>query len=193
MRRLMFAGILACLFAVVGVFGAATGGAHTGPPPPGDPQCPSVTASPKLIWPPNHKFERITLTVPNATQDQIRIYKITQDEPVEGLGDGDFGPDAFISDDKRTALVRAERSGLGDGRIYRIAFDVFVGGVKKCSYAAYVGVPHDMGPPNRDTCGRAPCDSGQNYNSLVGGNHNTPSQGGADGTAPHVNHGPLFK
>ena len=193
MRRLTFAGILACLFALAAVFGTATGGAHTGPPPPGDPQCPKATASPQVIWPPNHKFEEITISVPNATQDQIRIYKITQDEPVEGLGDGDFGPDGFISDDKQTAFVRAERSGLGDGRVYRIAFDVFDGDVKKCSFAVYVGVPHDMGPPNRDTGGRVPRDSGQAYNSRVGGDHNTPSQGGDDGTAPHVNRGPLFK
>lgn len=192
MRRLMFAGILACTLAVAAIF-AATGGAHTGPPPPGDPQCQKVTANTNLIWPPNHKFEEIKLSVPNATTDQIRIYKITQDEPVEGLGDGDFGPDAFYGEDRHTALVRAERSGLGDGRVYRIAFDVFVDGEKSCSYAVYVGVPHDMGPPNRHTGGREPIDSGQDYNSLVGGDHNTPSQGGDDGTAPHKNVGPLFK
>ena len=41
---------------------------------------------------------------------------VTQDEPVNGLGDGDTGPDAVTLSDG--ILLRAERSGTGDGRVY---------------------------------------------------------------------------
>ena len=42
----------------------------------------------------------------NAT---ITITGVTQDEPTNGLGDGDTGPDAIINGN--TVLLRAERSG----------------------------------------------------------------------------------
>jgi hypothetical protein len=155
---------------------AATAVAHDGPPPPGDPQCPQVTANKTEIWP-NGKFVRITLTVPNATQDQIRIYKVTQDEPTTGLGHWDSGPDAFISEDKHSAVVRAERSRDGDGRVYRIAFDVFDGELKKCSFAVYVGVPRDFKSEA--------VNSGQDYDSRVGGDDSPPSEGDDDHGAHH--------
>jgi hypothetical protein len=185
----MFACILTCTFAVMAVF-SATGMAHTGPIPPDDPQCPQVTANLTEIWPANGRFVRITLTVPNATQDQIRIYKVTQDEPVEGLNRWDRGPDAIISDDKHSALVRAERSDDGDGRVYRIAFDVYdvAGEVKKCSFAVYVGVPLDKCSPD----GPDAVNSGQDYNSRESSDE-SPPQGGSHGMAPYYKHGGFFK
>jgi hypothetical protein len=58
----------------------------------------------------------------NAT---ITIDKVTQDEATNGLGDGDTPVDAVIthnpgSDD--TLLLRAERSGKGNGRVYHVHF-----------------------------------------------------------------------
>jgi hypothetical protein len=54
----------------------------------------------------------------NAT---ITITGVTQDEPTNGLGDGDTPIDAVINADG-TVLLRAERSGSGNGRVYRVSF-----------------------------------------------------------------------
>jgi hypothetical protein len=55
----------------------------------------------------------------NAT---ITITGVTQDEATNGLGDGDTNVDAVIKDDGHSVLLRAERSGKGDGRVYRVHF-----------------------------------------------------------------------
>lgn len=76
-----------------------------------------------LLWPPNHGLVAIGITGVtdpdnNAT---IAIDSVTQDEPTQGLGDGDTAIDAVINGDG-TVLIRAERSGEADGRVYHIAF-----------------------------------------------------------------------
>ena len=53
----------------------------------------------------------------NAT---ITIDSVTQDEPTNGLGDGDTAIDAIKDGD--TVLLRAERSGNGNGRVYHVCF-----------------------------------------------------------------------
>jgi hypothetical protein len=59
-----------------------------------------------------------------------------------------------------TVLLRAERSGTGNGRVYRISFSASdgVGGV--CSGQVTVCVPHDRG--NESIC----VDNGQVYDSV---------------------------
>jgi len=51
----------------------------------------------------------------------ITITGITQDEPLNGVDDGNTCPDAKgVGTD--TAMLRAERSGSGSGRLYQVAF-----------------------------------------------------------------------
>ncbi len=79
--------------------------------------------SEECLWPPKHNFVEIKIlgvTDPNDNAS-IVIDSVTQDEPTEGLGDGDTAIDAIINDDG-SVLLRAERSGTGDGRIYKIEF-----------------------------------------------------------------------
>ena len=57
-------------------------------------------------------------------------------------------------------FVRAERSGKGDGRVYRIAFTGSDGKGGECTGSVTVGVPHDQGK------GSTPIDSGQTVNSF---------------------------
>ena len=61
-----------------------------------NPVCTAVNGGPDL-WPPNHKFKLITLTGatdPDGNTVVLTITGVTQDEPLNGLGDGDTSPDA---------------------------------------------------------------------------------------------------
>jgi hypothetical protein len=87
----------------------------------------------------------------------IAITGVTQNEPVNGLGDGDTSPDTVVQQD--AVLIRAERSGTCNGRVYRIAFTADDGQGGRCAGAVTVGVPHTMKP------GTTPIDDGQVYDS----------------------------
>lgn len=128
-----------------------------------NPVCTAVTAGPDL-WPPNHKLNVITLTgATDADGDALtwNVTSVTQDEPTNGLGDGDTPIDAVLGTGNQLK-VRAERSGLGDGRVYRIGYTVRDGRGGSCTSVAKLGVPHDQSP-----AGITPIDSGGIYNSLV--------------------------
>jgi uncharacterized repeat protein (TIGR01451 family) len=121
-----------------------------------NPICTSVTGGPNL-WPPNHKLRRITLTGatdPDGDPIVLTVSGVTQDEPLNGLGDGDTSPDAHPGPASDQVSLRAERSGTGDGRVYRISFGVSDGLGGTCTGTAVVGVPHDQGK------GSVPIDSG---------------------------------
>jgi hypothetical protein len=76
-----------------------------------------------VLWPPDHKMAQVhILGVVNPNNDPITIDAVTQDEPTNGLGDGDTPIDAVITGDSVT--LRAERSGNGNGRVYRVCFTV---------------------------------------------------------------------
>lgn len=126
------------------------------------PDCSSVTASPSELWPPNHKFHDVRLTGatdPDGDAITYEILTVTQDEPVNEKGDGNTSPDARRTSSADTIQVRAERSGGGDGRVYRIVYVVQDVHGRTCSGTAMVSVPHDQsGPPA--------VDSGGEYNSF---------------------------
>ncbi|MGC8723506.1 MAG: CARDB domain-containing protein [Acidobacteriota bacterium] len=128
-------------------------------PPNRPPDCSQASASPALLWPPNHKLVSIAITGvtdPDGDPVTIQITGITQDEPTNGLGDGDTCPDGFGVGSAQ-AQVRAERSGTGNGRVYAISFTAGDGKGGTCSGTVRVGVPHDQ----KDT----PIDDGQSYDS----------------------------
>lgn len=81
-----------------------------------------ATADPSALWPPNHKMVNVTLTVQatDATDPtpSIHIVAVSSNQPVNGTGDGDVGPDWNITS-PTTLQLRAERS-HGQDRTYTI-------------------------------------------------------------------------
>lgn len=126
------------------------------------PVCSAAVPSVALLWPPNHKLATITIqgvVDPDNDPVNILVTGITQDEPVNGLGDGDTSPDGFVGVGTAQAQVRKERSGAGNGRVYAISFTAQDNKGSTCSGSVKVGVPHDQGQ------GSVPIDDGQRYDS----------------------------
>ena len=95
-----------------------------------------------MLWPPSGRLVRIGIAgVTDADGDAVAVTVtgITQDEPP-----GDNAPDARGIGDQ-SALVRAERRGTGNGRVYRITFSADDGRGGTCTGAVTVCVPHDRG------------------------------------------------
>jgi hypothetical protein len=125
------------------------------------PVCTPAIPSVDTLWPANHKFVPVEVNgVTDLEGDPIviTIAGIFQDEPTNGLGDGDTSPDgAGIG--TATAQIRAERSGKGNGRFYHIRFNAADSAGGSCSGEVLVGVPKSQGSKG------APVDDGARYDS----------------------------
>ncbi len=109
----------------------------------------SVTASPNILWPPNHKMVpvRVSVTVTDACDANIankcKIVSVTSNEPVNALGDGNTEPDYQITGNL-TLNLRAERSGTGNGRIYTVSVACTDASGNSSTRAVKVTVPHNV-------------------------------------------------
>lgn len=127
------------------------------------PDCSEAYPSIQEIWPPNHKYvdiEIMGVTDPDGDPVTITITGITQDEPIDAVGNGDgkTSPDG-TGVGTSIACVRAERQGTGNGRVYAISFTAIDPAGAECSESVTVCVPHDQGPDHE--C----IDDGQDYDS----------------------------
>ncbi len=130
-----------------------------------NPVCTAATTGLGLLWPPNHKLVDGQIAgvtdVDPGDVITLSVTGITQDEPVNGEADGNTSPDATIGANG-AFKVRAERSGQGNGRVYRVAFSASDGEGGDCTGVARIGVPHDQGGQP------APIDSAPpSFNSLL--------------------------
>lgn len=80
-----------------------------------------LLASRDELWPPNHRMVEVTVSaVATDACDgapTCAIVAVASDEPIDGDGDGHTAPDWLIVDGS-IVLLRAERAGDGDGRVY---------------------------------------------------------------------------
>jgi hypothetical protein len=110
------------------------------------PACELASVSPAILWPPNHKLVPVAITnVSDSNNDQvtINIVSVTQDEPSKGLGDGDTSPDTVIQGEGEAVLLRAERAGNGNGRVYEVTFTAEDSDGGSCAGTVTVCVPRD--------------------------------------------------
>jgi hypothetical protein len=112
------------------------------------PVCTLAQASPNRLWPPNHTMTQVNivgLSDPNNQSLTVTYTAVMQDEPVNGLGDGDMSPDAAVAGN--SILLRAERAGTGNGRIYVVHFTATDTEGASCSSTVRVSVPHSKKDP----------------------------------------------
>jgi sugar lactone lactonase YvrE len=119
---------------------------------------PTITINPNQqmsLWPANHKYQTVTVTdfvlsasdACDSTVNRSKVYivKITSDEIENGNGDGNTSDDIVIAPGCKSAQLRAEREGGGDGRVYTITFKVVDAAGNFATATATVTVPKSQG------------------------------------------------
>ncbi|MEN8135558.1 MAG: putative Ig domain-containing protein [Thermodesulfobacteriota bacterium] len=117
-----------------------------------DTNAPTLTpqANRNILWPPNHNMEEISIIT--NVWDESGCYsldaRVISNEPEDGLGDGDIGPDVTTpivdaESDTITLSLRAERDGKGDGRVYSIEIIATDCADNVSSAIVEVSCPHD--------------------------------------------------
>jgi len=110
--------------------------------------CTDATAVPSQLWPPDHGLVPVSIagvTDPDGDAVTITITGVTQDEPVDVGDGGNPCPDA-TGVGSSVVLLRAERQGRGDGRVYHVAFRADDDHGSECTGIVSVCVLNHQGP-----------------------------------------------
>ena len=148
------------------------------------PMIESVSASPSVLWPPNHKMVPVTLDA--VVTDECGpvtwlIIGVSSNEAENAKGSGHTAPDWEITGD-HTLTLRAERAGKGSGRVYTITIQATDIGGNSTQASVTVRVPHDQGK------GKKP--SGSHSSAAHGhGQGNAQSNGQGNGQGHGHGHG----
>lgn len=112
----------------------------------------SVSLSPAVLWPPNHKLVSIAASIQvSDTCDEspmVELVSIVSNEADNGIGDGNASDDiqgADFGTDDRAFSLRAERAGRRLGRIYTITYRAIDASGNVADATAEVTVLHDRG------------------------------------------------
>jgi len=117
----------------------------------------TLSVSPDVLWPPNHKMVLITPTITVAdncdSEPALVLTSITMNEGEETntydpnydltIGDGHTADDIQV-DESGNIYLRAERSGAGNGRIYTITYSATDASGNTSSASGVVSVPHNQ-------------------------------------------------
>ena len=106
-----------------------------------------------LLWPPNHSMVDIVIAANASDNSGLPVTlsaTVASNEPENGLGDGDIGPDFTVPViDQNTGMIdlqlRRERSGSGNGRIYTVTITATDSSNNSSSTTLDIVVPHDKG------------------------------------------------
>jgi len=111
---------------------------------------------PVVLWPPNHRMVEITPPVRlfDACSASVTLtytaVLVDEGDETRKAGDGHTGPDVQLTDDGRL-LLRAERQGGGDGRVYKVVCRAMDDSGNGELFAFEVHVPHSPRKPVVDS------------------------------------------
>jgi uncharacterized repeat protein (TIGR01451 family) len=106
------------------------------------PMITGVSVDKPVLRPPNHNMVDVTVSynVSDECGAVATSLSVASNEPVNGLGDGDMAPDWEVVSPNLVRL-RAERSGLGNGRVYTITITAVDAGGNASTATVIVRVP----------------------------------------------------
>jgi hypothetical protein len=111
-----------------------------------------VIAEPFYLWPPNHSMHKVEARVrvrDSCSGDddlEVVLVDVKSNERDNSTGDGKTTNDiqgADTGSDDRNVMLRAERKGNGNGRIYTLTYRVTDGSGNETDAEVNVHVPHD--------------------------------------------------
>lgn len=115
----------------------------------------TLTGSGAELWPPNHKYHPFTAAefVADVSDDcdeelsaaDVVFEQVTSDEEENGRGDGNTSLDVLLAYGCTDALVRAERQGPGDGRVYDATLAVADAAGNAATGSVMITVPKSRG------------------------------------------------
>jgi pimeloyl-ACP methyl ester carboxylesterase len=117
----------------------------------------SVSLSPDVLWPANHKMVSITASIQASDScdesPNVELVSIISNEADNGVGDGNTSDDiqgAGFGTDDWTFSLRADRAGKGPGRIYTVTYGATdASGNVAEDATAEITVLHDRGKKSK--------------------------------------------